>query len=369
MPDTFCKFLKNGLVYNNNTDHFTVSPCCYFSKNYTIDPSSDTAEQVIKYKKQWANEDFEKTCKLCITAEQSGMYSYRQASFDQITTKQDKFEFLTIAVNKKCNLACPSCDSHSSSFWHQENKRHNVRESIVISQLHKEDHQGVITEKFLSTLLTQDLSHITYVKFGGGEPLMSDTHEQILNLLPHPENVTVQYTSNFSIMPANRIFKLWKKFKLVKWIASLDGVDDQFEFLRWPYKWKNLEKFTLEAIQTVPDNVMFGVEHTINILNAFYYPKFKSWFDEKIKSNRFGDKSDLNLHKCEGLLSINHMPHDMRSMIKKKLGVMHPISIMIGQADYSGNFTDTIHYLNQLDKWRNSNWRNLFIDVQEYLND
>jgi hypothetical protein len=297
----------------------------------------------------------------------AGLYSYRQASFDQIRTEHDQFEFLTIAVNKKCNLACPSCNSRSSSFWYQENNRNNVKESTAIRQLHKEDHQGIITEKFLLTFLSQDLSKVTYIKFGGGEPLMSDTHEQILNLLPHPENVIVQYTSNFSLMPADRIIKLWKKFKLIKWVASLDGVNDQFEFLRWPYKWTNLEKFISVAKQTVPDNVMFGVEHTINILNAFYYPEFKSWFDQHLSTNLCGDPSDLNLHKCEGLLSVNHMPASLRNLVKNKLGPTHAISIMIDQSPQSNNITPTIEYLNQIDTWRNSDWRTLFSDVQEHL--
>jgi hypothetical protein len=302
-----------------------------------------------------------------LNAEASGLTSYRQASFDEITSDSEQINFLTIAVNKKCNLACPSCDSGSSSFWYQENLRHNILESKNIIRLHQEDREGIITEKFLSTLASQDLSKVTYIKFGGGEPLMSDTHEQILNLLPHPENVTIQYTSNFSLMPTDRVFKLWKKLKLVKWIASLDGVNDQFEFLRWPYKWANLEKFTSAAKQAVPDNVMFGVEHTINVLNAFYYPEFKSWFDQHLGTNRLGDPSDLNLHKCMGLLSVDHMPADLRHLVKSKLGTTHAISIMIDQSVYSNNVASTVKYLNQIDIWRNSNWRELFPNIQEHL--
>ena len=366
-PESFCKFLKNGLVYNNNTDHFTVSPCCWFSEKYIIDPDSSPQEQLIKYKQQWLEEDFSKTCRLCTNAEQSGLYSYRQSSFDQITSVTDQLDFLTIAVNKKCNLACPSCDAENSSFWFQENNRNNIKQSNNIIKLHKEDREGTITQKFLSTLASQDLSKVTYIKFGGGEPLMSDTHEQILNLLPHPENVVIQYTSNFSLMPTDRVFELWKKFKLIKWVASLDGINEQFSFLRWPYQWTNLEKFIITAKNKVPGNVMFGVEHTVNLLNAFYYPEFKSWFDQHFSTNRSGDPSDLNLHKCEGLLSVDHMPVALRNLVQNKLGSDHAISIMINQSSYSENITPTVQYLNQVDTWRNSNWRELFPDVQEHL--
>jgi hypothetical protein len=168
-------------------------------------------------------------------------------------------------------------------------------------------------------------------------------------------------------MPPDRIIQLWKKFKLIKWVASLDGINDQFGFLRWPYNWTNLEKFTRAAKQTVPDNVMFGVEHTINILNAFYYPEFKSWFDQNLSTNRCGDPSDLNLHKCEGLLSIDHMPTSLRNLVKNKLGSAHAVSIMIDQSPQSSSVAPTVEYLNQIDAWRNSDWRSLFSDVQEHL--
>lgn len=368
-PENFCKFLKNGLVYNNDTNHFTVSPCCYFSKNYNIDPDLAPEQQLIDYKQQWLSEDFNDTCRICLNAEASGLISYRQASFDEIPGDYEQLNFLTIAVNKKCNLACPSCDSNSSSFWYQENLRHNVVESKNIIQLHQEDREGIITEKFLSTLTSQDLSEVTYIKFGGGEPLMSDTHEKILNLFSNPEKIVIQYTSNFSLMPTDRVLKLWEKFKLVKWVASLDGINDQFTFLRWPYLWKDLVDFSKTAKLTAPSNVMFGVEHTVNILNAFYYPEFEQWFDTNLKFNRFNDQSDLNLHKCNGILSVDHIPLPLRQLIKEKLGNNHPISTMIDQTTYSGNIKATVQYLDQLNQRRNTNWRKLFPEIQEHLND
>jgi hypothetical protein len=365
----FCKFLKNGLVYNNEGNLFTVSPCCYFSKNYNIDPTGDAPAQITKHRQEWIAEDLNKTCRVCLDLEASGINSFRQASFDQITEEHENIDFLTVAVNKKCNLACPSCDSMSSSFWYQENVRHGITQSNTIINLHQEDHSGMLTKKFLSLLESQDLSKITYIKFGGGEPLMSNTHEQILNLLPVPENVIVQYTSNFSLMPSARVFELWKKFKLIKWIASLDGINDQFTFLRWPYLWKDLVDFSKTAKLTAPSNVMFGVEHTVNILNAFYYPEFEQWFDTNLKFNRFNDQSDLNLHKCNGILSVDHMPLPLRQLIKEKLGNNHPISTMIDQTTYSGNIKATVQYLDQLNQRRNTNWRKLFPEIQEHLND
>ena len=238
---TYCRFFKNGLVYNNDTSHFTISPCCYFSKDYRILDNQSIDRT------QWLTENPAETCKTCIQLESSGLHSFRQSSFEQTAGDTDLVEYLTVAVNKKCNLACPSCDAESSSFWYQENLRNNIKQSEKIHALHQEDRAGIITERFIERLSELDLSQLKYIKFGGGEPLMSDTHERIMQLIPNPEQVTVHYTSNFSIMPTKTAQQLWSRFKLVRWVASIDGIDKQFEFLRWPYSWTKLESFISNA--------------------------------------------------------------------------------------------------------------------------
>lgn len=364
----FCRHLTNGLVYNNNTISFTVSPCCYFSSDYSINPKQDLVDQLNKHKTQWMSADIAHNCKICINAEKQNLTSYRQASFDFIQGTDSRFEFLTVAVNKKCNLACASCGPAASSFWYQENIRHQVRQTSTIHQMHQDDRQGVIADKFVQLLAKQDLSALRYVKFGGGEPLMSDTHEQIMALIPDPSLVTVQYTSNFSIMPSQQIFCTWKKFKLVKWIASLDGVGEQFSLLRWPYRWEKLESFATNAISTAPGNVMFGVEHTVNPLNAFYIDQFQTWFDQRLAFNRYGDRSDFNMHLCTGVLGIEHTPPALRDKIKRYYGANHAVSIALDQKPYSGGVTALVQYLDQLDQWRGTNWRNTFAEVQEFFN-
>ena len=218
----FCRHLKNGLVYNNNTTTFSVSPCCFFQgAQFKINPNQDLTSQLLAHRMHWITADVNSNCKICINAEEQNTTSYRQSSFDFIQGVDNRLEFLTVAVNKKCNLACVSCDAASSSFWYQENSRNNLVQGTNIHQMHRDDHTGVITDKFIQLLAEQDLSALTYVKFGGGEPLMSDTHEKIMALIPDPSKVTVQYTSNFSIMPGKTVLQTWKKFKLVKCMTSL----------------------------------------------------------------------------------------------------------------------------------------------------
>lgn len=363
----FCRHLSNGLVYNNNTTAFTMSPCCFFIGEDNVYPDKNLSDQLLAHRASWLKSDVSTTCKICIDAESRGLHSYRLASFDTITGVDNKLEFLTVAVNKKCNLACTSCDSWASSFWYQENVRNNVQQPPQIHHLHQEDRQGATTEKFISLLSEQDLSELKYIKFGGGEPLMTDTHEKVMQLIPEPKNITIQYTSNFSIMPSASTLQYWEKFKLVKWVASLDGVNEQFSFLRWPYRWQKLETFASDAIKTVPGNVMFGVEHTINPLNIFYFDQFEIWFAKHLGSNRYGDKSDFNVHLCTGVLGLEHTPPELRKKIKNKYGNKHQIAAALDQKPYSGSTMKLVQYLNRLDLQRGTKWRQVFPEVQEYF--
>lgn len=362
----FCKFLSNGLVYNNNTTAFTVAPCCYYSKTYSLDPSADATQQINKYRTLWLTQDVTTTCQLCLDMESSGLHSYRQASFDIVSTS-DKIEMLTVAVNKQCNLACASCSPESSSFWYQENARHNIDQSTKIHQLHQSDRQGHTAEKFIDILAKQDLTELRYIKFGGGEPLMSTVHLEILKLVPNPGNVTVHYTSNFTIMPGTQVLEQWKKFKLIKWLASIDGVCSQFELLRWPADWNLVQRNIKTAIETAPHNVMFGVEHTLNPLNIYYYDQFEAWFEQNFKTNRFGDPSDYNLHTCVGTMDINHTPPGLRELIVKKYTDSHAIVRILENHPWSGTVEHFKNYMNQLDQYRNTNWREIFKEVEFYF--
>ena len=363
----FCRFFRNGLSYKNNTYNFTASPCCYYQYVNELDPDKNLAEQLNTFRSGWQNDQILSSCQQCINLENSGIPSFRQASFDTCEGSTDGIEFLTVAVNKQCNLACASCDSGSSSFWHQENTRNNIKEPERIIQLHKEDKQGQVTERFIELLSQQDLSNLKYLKFGGGEPLMSSIHTRIIDLVPSPQNVILHYTSNFSIMPSDLAMKSWKKFKLVKWVASVDGVENQFEILRWPYQWNKFEKFCVQALNVVPDNVMFGVEHTVNPLNVFYYDRFEQWFKQNFSHNRYGDQSDLNLHVCQNKLGLEQTPISLRKKITEKYGNNHPITLMLDQTPQSNSYKTLVNHMNMLDQQRGTNWRTTFKEVENYF--
>jgi hypothetical protein len=363
----FCRFLDQGLVYNNNTVNFTVSPCCYFSKSNTLDITQDVVSQIYQHRLSWKQDDLSTTCKICLDQEKAGLTSYRQASFDMVPESGPDLAVLTIAVNKQCNLACLSCGPHSSSFWYQQNIRDNVPQIDKIIQLHQEDRLGKIKQKFLSIFDHKFFQNIKYIKFGGGEPLMSTIHVEILQSITNPKETQVQYTSNFSIEPSEKVFDLWSRFLLVKWCASIDGVGDQFNLLRWPHRWDNLEKMIPSMINAVPHNVMFGIEHTLNPINIWYVDQFQQWARDNFSSNRYNDAVDLNFHCCTGNLGLDQTPPQLRKDIKQRLGPNHPAVILLDNTPYCGSYHVMVNWLDDLDRRRGTDWRKTFSPVSDYF--
>lgn len=353
----FCQHLDNALVINNEKTGFTISPCCYFMENNIV---SDL-NTLPSFRDKWKSSDLQSNCRICLNQEEQMQKSYRQAGFD-IMDSSAGVQMVTVAVTKHCNLACTSCGSHSSSFWHDENVRNGIASGPFV------DRKGIDADlKLIEWFNSLDTTNLKYIKFGGGEPLMNDTHRKILELIPNPQNIVIQYTSNYTLFPTEKTLAQWDRFKLVNWIGSIDGVGMQFEYLRWPAKFNIIEQNITRAIQECPANVMFGIEHTLNPFNVYYYDKIKKWFDNTMGTNRLGDTSDFNIHPCTGNIGIEKTPPLLRKSVKQKYGENHPISIMLDQNPYTEH-TSAIKWLEKLDKWRNLHWETTFNDVAKYFN-
>ena len=353
----FCRHLSNAFAINNNGTDFSISPCCYFTKSDTVQDLDSLPE----LRKKWIASDLETNCRLCLNQEEQKQTSYRQAGFD-IMDDREGLQMLTIAVTMQCNLACTSCGSHSSSFWHDENVRNGVASGPFV------DRKGVDADKKLIEWFgTLDTTNLKYIKFGGGEPLMNNTHRKILELIDNPQDIVLQYTSNYTLFPSRDTIEQWKKFKLIKVIGSIDGVDEQFEYLRWPGKFDTIVKNINKAKEIYPGNVMFGIEHTLNPFNVYYYDRIEKWYNQTMATNRFGDKSDFNIHPCYGNIGIDKTPPLLRDKVKDKYGVDHPVSIMLDQYPYTEHKT-AIDWVEKLDEWRELKWQNTFSEVAEYFN-
>lgn len=178
-----------------------------------------------------------------------------------------KIPLLELKLSNVCNFKCRMCWPKDSSKWvtdwdkvskfysagdqkYIENivDSNGLRKSRVMNLYEKD-------EQFVGQLV-ELMEHVDELEFAGGEPLMDPIHYRVLESVKHPENVTLKYSTNLSIMKMGKthVIDLWKKFKSIKLTISIDGHKDLNHMIRRGSDW-DLLKHNIELIKKELDNL------------------------------------------------------------------------------------------------------------------
>ena len=178
-----------------------------------------------------------------------------------------KIPLIELKLSNVCNFKCRMCWPKDSSKWMQDwdklkkfydKKDQTFIETIIdandlrttrVMNLYEKD------EQFVGHLV-ELMEHIEELEFAGGEPLMDPIHYRILDSIPHPENVTLKYSTNLSIMKMGKhsIIDLWKKFKSIKLTISIDGYKELNTKIRRGSDWDLLKK-NIKLVKENLDNL------------------------------------------------------------------------------------------------------------------
>lgn len=349
MSNKFCRFLSNGCSLELRNSQIYAKPCCWFKD--AIPYSGPDTLKSLHNVDSWLP-----GCSACQHQEQSGVFSFRQASFNIVPDlPSNAITALDISLDFECNAACIICNANYSTLWGKELKRFEIKHTPTdISGKHQ-------IEDILSLL---DLSHVTRVKFFGGEPLFNDVHVNILKRFSNLENIELWYTTNASIYPSNQVLELWGKFKLVYFEASLDGVGEQFNYIRWPLKWDIVEKNLIRLKEEAPVNLLFRVNHTLNPFNVFYYDRLDNWVNTHFATNRLGDKTEINIHPCWGTWDLSKTPEELRNVITSK----STASDLLKTIPVNTDLSSISKFIKQWEPRRKNNWKETFPDIVKYFN-
>lgn len=355
MSNKFCRFLSNSMSIQLEKGKLIARPCCWSNDQIQFDQNHNEKRQAVFD----SIDGWTSGCDICHQQESAGNRSFRHSSFDIIPELENNaIASLDINIDMTCNAACVMCDPTFSTTWAIQTKKFNIRNGSIPESY---DYQQQL-DFILSTV---DLSELRRVKFFGGEPLLTDSHLQVLRKIPHPEQCDIWYTTNGSVLPDNEVLQLWSKFKLVFMEVSIDGVGEQFEYIRWPLPWTKLERNLLKLKETAPVNVMFRINHTLNPFNIFYYDRLDYWITNNLSTNRLGDATEINIHPCWGTWSLSKTPLGLRELIFEKYN-NHSVSELLKQVAVD----DPRPILDFTNKWetvRNNNWKLVFPDIVKFF--
>jgi len=363
MPNQFCRYLSNGysfrLAKNNSVK---VAPCCLYKTAIPLDSNLlRNRELAFNQVNEWTS-----NCNDCKILEDAGQQSLRQTGADWIDDDENSQDAISIDIHldNKCNAACVTCNEQSSSLWKKENSKLN-NEKIKINM-----DDGLINQNIDNIVGTVSLEKLKYIKFFGGEPLFTNTHLKFLQHVPQPDQVVLHYTTNGSIYPNDETLAMWKKFKTIIFAVSLDGIENQFDYVRWPLPWNKVSA-NLIKLKKNKDiwNLMFRVEFTANFLNAYYFDRLENWVNNNLKTNLSGDKTEINIHPCwGGIWDLEKMPLGIRTLIFKKYPNNHVIHNLVANSIAPTDLEPWVNFVNIWDLRRNTSWKTAFPELVEYLN-
>lgn len=352
----FCKALTNAVSFRlpGDTNTLTFNPCCLYDEYVPFHPTIFKKER----QKYLQAETFLPGCSKCELKEKTHNNSLRLRTNTLIPDNIGSTIYkLEIVLDTTCNAACIQCGDLQSSLWRQQIAEIKGQHIQPIQQIDSRIEQ---IKQFV------DIQNVKNFHFWGGEPLLTDTHLKFINDIKDPSDVVLSYTTNGSIMPDDETLKRWEQFKLVRISVSLDGIGDQFHYIRWPLSWdkvaRNIELFK----KHMPGNVEFNINYCVIPLNVLYTKDLGDWLSENFNQNKNGNPIKYNFIRGEGTLDIANCPMSLREEVWKQLGDNHDISNVLKEVEVKDP-SAMIYHLDFWDSKRKLNWRELFPEVAKHF--
>lgn len=351
----FCKYLSN----HHRFEYDEYAPCCWINKkvNYT-DPIK------LKEYREWLDNitDWVPECNICQYRESVGIESPRQKSLikypDMFTgdlTNDDPVTY-EFQINEICNSACLSCSAHNSTTWMKYNNSIPIkdRSSIDINISTKTTHRfNIIKENF-------DFSNVSKITFLGGEPLKTNTHLEILSeITKHndPKNIALTYTTNGSCAISDEILDIWKTFSRVMVSHSIDGIEEHFEYLRWPLNWNQFNNNLENLVKKKSPNINIGFNIVISPFNIYYMDRYIEY------TKGYGE---INLLPSIGKINNQSIPNSLKIKMMEKYKDNPEIVKYVFPFNIS-KYVTFMQYIDKHDKKRNTNWKDVFPEIVEYF--
>lgn len=365
--DIYCPMIYHGMyIERNNTDISLVGPCC----NGIAEPVNnelvrfDKNPLLTKIREENRRGLRSDACIGCTTNERLGFRSYRTsvlADYGYLPEDTGLYR-IDYNVDPICNSKCIICHPRHSSAWAQENERFSG--SIPIIRTPASSRANKIIDNV-------DLSSLKYIYFNGGEPVLSTDPELILGKLKsinRLSEVEVALSMNGSLKPRQELVDLLLEARSVTVIFSIDGINEQFEYIRNPLAWNDLLDTVKYMINLPIETLHISSSCAIGLHNVDYVEEWNAWWEQytsELVSKQTRQKpvkiSDT-VQLVHGALAIANAPEGVKEQWLVDLEqYQHRIwySLVAGTIKESLNKSNPewITYLTTLDNRRNNSWK------------
>lgn len=323
--------------------------------------------------------------------------------------------YIDLRFGSKCNLKCIMCSPHDSSMWVPDwQKMHPKVQNVSLKELtgwvNKGQQNGATYNWHMNNPtfwkeLYEQIPNMYQLYFAGGEPLIIDTHYELLEEViacGYASNIELRYNSN-GLEWREDLFELWSHFKRVRFHYSIDSINEMNDYIRFPSKWEHQAKRFEILDKETSDKVEVTTACAVQALNIYYIPDFIMWkldqgFD-KINRWPFG-AGLINYHFVyhPAYLNVKILPQWFKDECQKKYEAFYPwledqweragapdketfvnadygikrlkgmISFMQSE-DWSNRLPEFVEYINIMDSIRETDFRTVFPEMSPILDE
>jgi len=254
---------------------------------------------------------------------------------------------LELKPSNLCNLKCFMCNAYDSSQIEKELRDLDLKYGGIKStggRLREAGvgvpgvWEGLVNEYTLPPMinlewaetgefwneLTKIIPNLDVLSFAGGEPTVNPIVHKILQYCVdqgYAKNIKVFLSSNFTNLN-KKFFELMPEFKQFELIASIDGIGEVQEYIRFPSKWEVIKKnFEIARNYMSHKNIKILVNITVNILNVYYITDLLEYLDKQFFQYPYYNEwpYNINLINFPEELRINWIPEQLKSEVIEKI--------------------------------------------------
>ena len=308
-------FYKSLYLERQDDKSVSVGPCCLSATGQTFKTIDFYENSLLtEIRNSWQQTQVP-SCEACWRHEREQIpVSNRQAinqwyqdNYPDLDPTTPELLKLDYNVGPLCNAKCIMCSSHFSSLWAQEDQQFGMQPARSYREVRDN-----------SAWQDLDFTRLRFLYFNGGEPLLSAEPEAMLvkarDQQQGLDQIECYLSSNGSVPPSDRLIELWLQCAKVEIWISLDGIQDVFEYTRYPLRWDQAWNNIMFMGQLDP-KISVNLGFTIGVHNIDSFPAAYEFVRQHTDRINGGD---IGLVRCFGALDIDKASHDLIQLWKQQ---------------------------------------------------
>lgn len=228
-------------------------------------------------------------CQDCWHEEAAGRRSPRQIHnerFKSVSPLPEQPRAIILKPGNVCNLACRHCNPHTSSAWYKDYYHVEGQAFASITEFARQYDGAKHSYGDQNPVWSQlrDWSEeVVFWDLYGAEPLLI---KPLIDLLRHTSGRGVSQQQGVHINTNGTIWHddfrdIFEQFGGVDIGVSIDGIGRQFDYMRYPAKWDQIQGNLDRWQQLNSANVRVTICITVSLLNIYYLPEYMDFFHQR----------------------------------------------------------------------------------------